>query len=72
LKSYRDKPGAPEVIGDNRETPVKYLQGIKGCSSKQAAWPTAQLKSLCTSACSMGNKWEELLESYDLVALTES
>jgi len=23
LKSYGDVPGAPEVIGDNKETPVK-------------------------------------------------
>jgi len=26
LKSYRDEPGAPQVIGTNRETPVKYLK----------------------------------------------
>ncbi|KAK4807081.1 hypothetical protein QYF61_018422 [Mycteria americana] len=39
--------------------------------------PTAQLKCLHTNACSMGNKQEELeatmlLESYDLVAITET
>ncbi|KAM6226441.1 uncharacterized protein M6G45_016903 [Spheniscus humboldti] len=38
--------------------------------------PTAQLKCLYTSACSMGNKQEleptVLLESYDLVAITEN
>ncbi|KAK4819205.1 hypothetical protein QYF61_026821 [Mycteria americana] len=77
LKSYGDEPGAPEVIGANRETPVKYLKGIKGCSSKKVTWPTAQLKCLYTNACSMGNKQEELeatmlLESYKLVAITET
>ena len=44
LKSYRDETGAPEVIGANRETPVKYLKGIKGCSSKKVTRTTAQLK----------------------------
>lgn len=38
--------------------------------------PTAQLKCLCTSACSMGYKKEleaiVKLESYDLVAITET
>ena len=77
LKSYRDEPGAPEVIGANRETPVKYLKGIKGCSSKKVPRPTAELKCLYTNAHSMGNKQEELeatvlLESYDLVAITET
>ncbi|GAB0203436.1 hypothetical protein GRJ2_002809200 [Grus japonensis] len=77
LKSYREEPGAPEVIGANRETLVKYLKGIKGCSSKKVTWPTAQLKCLYTNAHSMGNKQEELeatvlLESYDLVAITET
>ena len=77
LKSYGDEPGAPEVIGANRETLVKYLKGIKVCSSKKVTWPTAQLKCLYTSACSTGNKQEELEatvlpESYDLVASTET
>jgi len=39
--------------------------------------PTAQMKCLYTNACSMGNTQEELeatmlLESYDLIALTET
>jgi len=34
LKSYRYEPGAPGVVEANRETPVKYLKGIKGCSCK--------------------------------------
>jgi len=77
LNSYSDEPGARQVIGANRETPVKYLQGIRGCSSKKVTWPTAQLKRLYTSACSMGKKQEEweatvLLESYDLLAITET
>ena len=77
MKSYRDKPGAPEVIGANRETPVKYLKGIKGCSSKKVPRPTAKLKCLYTNAHSMGNKRDKLeatvlLESYDLIAITET
>ena len=77
LKSYSQEPGAPEVIRANRETLVTYLKGIKGCSSKKVTWPTAQLKCLYTNVRSMGNKQEELeatvlLESYDLVAITET
>ncbi|KAK4810175.1 hypothetical protein QYF61_010948 [Mycteria americana] len=71
LKSHGDEPGAPEVIGANRGTPVKHLKGIK------VTWLTAQLQCLYTSARSMGNKQEELeatvlLDSYDLVAITET
>ena len=58
LKSYTDEPGAPEIIEANRETPVKYLKGIDGCSSKKVTWLTAQLKYLYTSAYSVGNKQE--------------
>jgi len=77
LKSYRDEAGAPEVIEANRGTPVKYLKGIKRCSSKNVTQPTAQLKFLYTNASSMGNRQEEmeatvLLESYDLVAITKT
>ena len=60
LKSYREEPGAPEVIGANRETPVKYLRGIKVCSCKKVTRPAAQLKCLCANAHSMGNKQDEL------------
>ena len=49
LKSYRYEPGAPGVVEANRETPVKYLKGIYGYSSKKVAQPTAQLKCLYTS-----------------------
>ncbi|KAK4825362.1 hypothetical protein QYF61_026881 [Mycteria americana] len=78
LKSYGDlTSGAPEVTGANRETPVKYLKGIKGCSSKKVTRPTAQLKFLYANACNMGNKQEELeatllLESHDLAGITET
>ena len=60
--AHRDEPGAPEVIGANRETPVKYLKGIKVCSSKKVTRLTAQLKCLYTNARSMGNKQEERSE----------
>ena len=77
LEVLQRGPGAPEVIGANRETPVKYLSGIKGCSSKKVTRLTAQLTCLYTNARSMGNKQEELeatvlLESYNLVAITET
>ncbi|KAK4810861.1 hypothetical protein QYF61_008833 [Mycteria americana] len=44
---------------------------------RKVTWPTAQMKCLYTNADSMGNKQEELeatmlLESYDLVAVTET
>jgi len=56
---------------------VKYLEGIKECSSKKVTQLTAQLKCLYINAHSMGNKQEELeatmlLESYNLVAITET
>lgn len=34
LKSNGGEPRDPEVIEANRRTPVKYLTGIKVCSSK--------------------------------------
>ena len=77
LKSYRDQPRAPEVIGATREILVICLRGINGCSSKQVTQLKAQLKHPHNNAHSRGNKYEELeaimlLESYDLVALTET
>ncbi|PKU38346.1 mitochondrial fission process protein 1 [Limosa lapponica baueri] len=59
------------------ETPVKYLKGIKRCSSKKVTQPTAQLKCLYTNVCSMGNKQEGLeaivqQENCDIVAVTET
>jgi len=77
LKSYRNKLGAPEVVGANKETSVKHPKGNKGCSSMKVTRSTAQMKCLYTNAHSVGNKQEELeatvlLESYDLIALTET
>jgi len=76
-KSCRDEVGAPEVVGANKEVSVKHPKGNKGCSSMKVTWPTAQRKCLYMSACSMGNKQEELettvlLESYNLIACTET
>ena len=56
---------------------MKYLKGIKECSSKKVTWLTAQLECLYTNAHSTGNKQEELeatmlLESYNLVAIIET
>lgn len=56
LKSYRNKPGVPEVIGANGETLVKYLKEIKGYSSKTMTWPTAQLKCLYINSHGHGQK----------------
>jgi len=58
-------------------TPLKYLKGIKGCSSKKATRPTAQLKCLYTNARSRGNQQEQLeatvlLESYNLIVVSET
>jgi len=69
--------GAPEVVGANREASVKRCKVNKGCSSMKVTWPTAQMKCPYTNAWSMGNEEEELeatmlLESYDLIALTET
>lgn len=75
MKSHEE--GAPDVIRANRETPAKHSEGIKNHSSKKVTRLTAQLKCLYSSASSTGNKQEELedtmnLESYDLVAITET
>jgi len=60
LRCCEDEPEAPEVTGATRETPVKSLRGIKGCSSEKVTQPTAQLKRLYTNAHSVGDKQEEL------------
>jgi len=75
-KSCRDDLGSPEAVGANKEASVKHPKGNKGCCSIKVTRPTAQMKCLCTNACSMGNKQEELestvlLANYDLIALTE-
>jgi len=72
VKSCRD-----ELVEVNKEASVKHLKGNKGCSSTKVTWPTAQMQCLYMNACSMGNKQEKLeatvlLESYDLIALTET
>jgi len=77
LKSCGDELGAPEVVGANKETPGKHTKGNKGCSTKKVTRPTAQMKCLYMNAGSTGNKQEELeatvlLESYDLIAVTET
>jgi len=56
---------------------VKYLKGIKGCSSKKPTRPTAKLKCLYANVHIKGNKQEELeatmlLERCDLTATAET
>lgn len=69
-KSYGDEPGTPGIIEAIRETPVKYLKGIKGCSSNKV---TVQLKGLYANAHNE-HKLEAtvLLESCDLLAIAET
>jgi len=68
--------GASEVVGANKETSVKHPKGNKGCSTKNVARLTTQMRCLYTNTCSIGDEQEELeatvlLESHDLVALKE-
>lgn len=75
LQSYGDEPGTPEVTGANRETPENDLTRIKWCFYRKTPWPVAQLKCLYSTACSVGNKQEELeatvlLDSDVLAAIT--
>lgn len=71
FKSYGDEPGGPVVIGANRETPMKYLKGIKQCSSKKVT-------QLATEGpLHQRNKQKELeatrlLVRYDPVAIIEN
>lgn len=53
LESHGDQSRGAKVIGANRETPVKYLKGIKQCSSKKVTQLTVHLRSLYTSAFTM-------------------
>ena len=75
--SNREEPGATDVLGTNKETPVKYLKGIRVCSSKRMIWSISQLKCVYTNACSMDCKQEDMettvqLERCDLIAITET
>lgn len=75
--SNRGEPGAADMLGTNREIPMKHLEGIKACSSKKVTQSIAQLKCLYTNACSMSNKqeqWEATvqLERYHLTTITET
>ncbi|GAB0204837.1 hypothetical protein GRJ2_002949300 [Grus japonensis] len=77
LKSYRDKPGASEVIGANRETLVKYIKGIPATPASKSASSGAQLKCLYANTCSMDNKQEALeicthLQGCNLIGITET
>lgn len=60
LQSYRDELGTPEVTEAHRETPEKYLKGVKKCSCKKATEQKVHLMCLHTNAHSTGN--EEKLE----------
>lgn len=55
LNSYKDEPGSPEVIGSNREIPVKHLNRVKRSLSKKMTWTIVHL-----NAHSMSNKQEEM------------
>lgn len=44
----------------HRETPVNCFKGI-WVNAFKGMWPIVQLKCLCNSACSMGNKQEDFV-----------
>jgi len=76
-KPCRDELGTLEVVGVNKEASVKHLKGNKGCSSMKVTRLKTQMKCPYMNTHSMGNKQEDLeatmlLESYDLIALTET
>lgn len=56
LQSYRDELGTPEVTEAHRETPEKYLKGVKKCSCKKATEQKVHLMCLHTNAHSTGNE----------------
>jgi len=43
----------------NGEIQMKYLEGTKELPFKGLTRPAAQLKCLCSNACSLGNKQKE-------------
>lgn len=56
---------------------VNLCKGIRANSSTKWTWPIAQLKCLYFSACTIGNKQEDLIsaaqmENYDLIAIAGS
>ena len=66
-----------DTSGSNREIPVNCPKRIREDFSKNVTRLIVQLKCLCTDACNVGNKQEELvsmvqLENYDLIAITET
>jgi len=74
LRNYVEQLSVFKVFtGNNSE----IHKDVKRHSSNKVIWPTAQLKCLYTNACSICNKQEKLdatvlLESYNLVAITEN
>ena len=65
-----------EVL-ETMEAPKNGHIGIEASPPRKVAGSVAQLKHIYTSACSMGNKREELeaivqQENYDIVAITET
>lgn len=73
--SNREQTGTADLLGTNRETWMKYLKGIRVCSSKNVTGSIAHLKCLYTKARSMGykQKLEAIvqLKSYNVITVTE-
>lgn len=58
ILSNKEEPVSADVLGTNRQIPVKHPKGIKACSFIKLTQLTAQLKCLYTNVSSMGNKQE--------------
>ena len=56
----REVRGNAVTLGGGKGKPQTCPGGIREGSSEKATRPVAKLKCLHTSACSMGNKQEEL------------
>lgn len=54
--SNKEEPVSADVLGTNRQTPVKHPKGIKARSSIKLTQLTAQLKCLYTNISSIVNK----------------
>lgn len=63
LLGNREAPGAADILGTNRQTPLKCPKGIRAFSFKKVTWLIAQLKCPYTNVHSIiTNKrsWEPL------------
>ena len=77
LLSDREEPGNAVTLGSSKGEHQICPGGLWEGSSRNVMCLKAQLKYLYISACSKGNKQEEMetvvqLENYDLIAITKN